>query len=95
MFLFPFPIIVTSMRSAEWVTITSIWQGKKSRLTGSGESQDYRTKPGSRPRIILSTVLDKARHPTPVFLPGEAHGQRSLAGYSPWGRRELDIAEAT
>ena len=23
--------------------------------------------------------------PTPVFLPGEAHGQRSLAGYSPWG----------
>ena len=24
---------------------------------------------------------------TPVFLPGESHGQRSLAGYSPWGRR--------
>ena len=28
--------------------------------------------------------------PTPVFLPGESHGQRSLAGYSPWGRKELD-----
>ena len=26
-------------------------------------------------------------HPTPVFLPGESHGQRSLACYSPWGRR--------
>ena len=25
---------------------------------------------------------------TPVFLPGESHGQRSLAGYSPWGRKE-------
>ena len=25
--------------------------------------------------------------PTPVFLPREFHGQRSLAGYSPWGRR--------
>ena len=25
--------------------------------------------------------------PTPVFLPGEPHGHRSLAGYSPWGRR--------
>ena len=24
---------------------------------------------------------------TPVFLPGESHGQRSLAGYSPWGRK--------
>ena len=28
--------------------------------------------------------------PTPVFLPGECHGQRSLAGYSPWGRKEPD-----
>ena len=27
--------------------------------------------------------------PTPVFLPGESHGQRSLAGYSPWGSKEL------
>ena len=25
--------------------------------------------------------------PTPVFLPGESHGQRSLVGYNPWGRR--------
>ena len=25
--------------------------------------------------------------PTPVFSPGESHGQRSLAGYSPWGRK--------
>ena len=28
--------------------------------------------------------------PTPVFLPGEAHGQRSLAGYSPWSCKESD-----
>ena len=31
--------------------------------------------------------------PTPVFLPREVHGQRSLAGYSPWGRKELDTTE--
>ena len=30
---------------------------------------------------------------TPVFLPGEFHGLRSLAGYSPWGCRELDMTE--
>ena len=30
--------------------------------------------------------------PTPVFLPGESHGQRSLAGYSPWGHRESYVA---
>ena len=35
----------------------------------------------------------RARQPPPVFLPGEPHGQRSLAGHSPWGRRELDTAE--
>ena len=31
--------------------------------------------------------------PTPVFLPGEFHGQRSLASYSPWGHRESDTTE--
>ena len=25
--------------------------------------------------------------PTPVFLPGKSHGQKSLVGYSPWGRK--------
>ena len=30
-----------------------------------------------------------------VFLPGEPHGQRSLAGYSPWCHKELDMTEAT
>ena len=30
---------------------------------------------------------------TPVFLPGEFHGQRSLAGYSPWGHGEADPTE--
>ena len=29
--------------------------------------------------------------PTPVFLPGESQGQRSLVGYSPWGRKKLDM----
>ena len=31
----------------------------------------------------------------PVFLLGESHGQRSLAGYSPWGHEELDTTEVT
>ena len=31
--------------------------------------------------------------PTPIFLPGDSHGQRSLAGYSPWGPRESDTTE--
>ena len=31
--------------------------------------------------------------PTPVYLPGEFCGQRSLVGYSPWGCKELDRIE--
>ena len=31
--------------------------------------------------------------PTPVFLSGESHGQKSLAGYSPWGFKESDTTE--
>ena len=31
--------------------------------------------------------------PTPVFLPGEVHGQMSLAGYSPWCRKNLDMTQ--
>ena len=30
---------------------------------------------------------------TPVLLPGESHGQRSLAGYSPWGFKESDMTD--
>ena len=34
-------------------------------------------------------------NPLPAFLPGKSHGQRSLAGYSPRGHKELDMAEVT
>ena len=40
----------------------------------------------------LVYVLPK-RAPAPVFLPGKSHGQRSLAGYSPWGCKESDMTE--
>ena len=36
-----------------------------------------------------------AWQPTPVLLPGESHGQRSLMGYSPWGHKESDTTEVT
>ena len=35
----------------------------------------------------------RAWQPTPVFLPGESHGQSGLAGYSPWGHTESDMTE--
>ena len=35
----------------------------------------------------------RQRHPTPVLLPGESHGRRSLVSYSPWGHEESDTTE--
>ena len=37
----------------------------------------------------------RAWQPTPGFLPGESHGQRSLVGYSPQGHTVLDTVEVT
>ena len=37
----------------------------------------------------------RAWQPTPVFLPGECNGQRSLVGYSPLGSKESDTTEVT
>ena len=37
--------------------------------------------------------LERAWLPTPVFLPEESHGQKSLVGYSPWGREESHMTE--
>ena len=49
-------------------------------------------RPGLIPGLGRSLAEGK-RQPTPVFWPGESHGQRSLAGYSPWGRKDSDTAE--
>ena len=42
---------------------------------------------------VRKTPWGRAQQPTPVFLPGESHGQRSLAGYSPRGHKESGTTE--
>ena len=37
--------------------------------------------------------LKKKWQPTPVFLPGKSHGQRSLVDYNPWGHEKSDTTE--
>ena len=39
-------------------------------------------------------ALEEGMTTTPIFFPAASHGQRSLVGYSPWGRTESDMAEA-
>ena len=45
-------------------------------------------RPGFQP-----WVRRRVWQPTPVSLPGESHGRRSLVGYSSWGHRESDTTE--
>ena len=43
--------------------------------------------------LFTFTQWRRQWQPTPVFLPGESHGQRRLVGYSPWGLTESDTTE--
>ena len=43
--------------------------------------------------LISLKIRRRQWHPTPVLLPGKSHGQRSLVGCSPWGRKESDTTE--
>jgi len=44
---------------------------------------------------VRKIPLDECMATHSIFLPGETHGQKRLVGYSPWGCKELEIAEAT
>ena len=54
----------------------------------AGDARDAGSVPGSG-----RFPWRRKWQPTPGFLPGESHGQRSLVGYGPWGHRELDMTE--
>ena len=45
------------------------------------------------PSLVERIPWRREWQPTPIFLPGEFHGERSLGGYSPWGLRESDTTE--
>ena len=59
-----------------------------------------KTAPGIRKQGDLGGVPSSPSwrrkwQPAPVSLPRKSHGRRSLAGYSPWGRKESDTTELT
>ena len=51
-----------------------------------------RWRPGFDP-WVGKILWRRELQPTPVFLLGEFHRERSLVGYSPWGHKELDTTE--
>ena len=57
----------------------------------AGDTRDVGSIPESGRSPGLE--MDWKWQSTPVFLPGNSHGQRGLVGYSPWGHKELDRTE--
>ena len=70
-------LICTSLMTSEWVSLVT---------------QMVKDPPVMQETWVRSLdwedPLEKEWLPTPVFLPGEFHGQRSLVDYSPWGHKE-------
>ena len=60
------------------------------KLPANAGDRRYRSDPW-----VGKILWRRAWQPTPVFLPGESYGQRSLASYGPWGHKDLDMTEAT
>ena len=60
----------------------------KESVCNAGDTGRYEFNPGVR-----KIPWRRAWQPTPIFLPGESHGQRSLVGYSLKGCKESDVTE--
>src|SRR5574337_1115139 len=63
-------------------------------FTGGSDGKESACKAGDPGSIPGSGRSWKRKwQPTLVFLPGESYGQRSLAGYSPWGHKVSDMTQ--
>ena len=85
----PFPSLCAetcSAHTSSWIWASQMALMVKNPLANAGDIRDV----GSIPEKV---PWRRKWQPTPVFLPGESHGQRSLAGYHPWGHKESDRTE--
>ena len=96
-----------SSSCSAWVCSWSTWQARKSSVIapfwlqlgfpGGAVVKNLPANAGDAKDDFWVRKIPWSRkwQPTPVSLPGKFHGQRSLAGCSPWGQKELDTTERT
>ena len=68
-------------------------KGYPLQYSGLENSMDFIVHGVAKSWTQLSDFRRRRWHPIPVLLPGRSHEWRSLVGYSPWGREELDTTE--
>ena len=71
--------------NTEFFTLRTEWYNRNSRTYSSRVTESL--------CLITLSLWRRQWPPTPVLLPGKSHGQRSLVGCSPWGRKESDTTE--
>ena len=76
---------ILQARTLEWVAFPF--------SRGSSQLRSPAMQVDSLPAEPQGESGEREQQPTPVFWPGESHGQRSLAGYSPRGKKESDTTE--
>ena len=74
-----------------WVCLR---RGRPRWLSGKESTWQFRKhrRRGFNPWVRM-IPWSRKQQPTPIFLPGKFHGERSLVGYSPWGHKESDMTE--
>ena len=81
-------LVVSDVQQKQWEEITQLGSDSKESACNSG---DLGLIPG-----LGRSPGEGNGHPLQYSVwPGDFHGQRSLAGYSPWGRKESDTTEVT
>ena len=76
------------LQALSWARLPWWLSGKES-ACNAGNAGDEGLIPGS------GRFWRRAWQPTPVFLPGKSHGQRSLVGYGPWSSKESETIQET
>ena len=90
---------LTSLMVTSALAIKKNLTVKKSKQSGYGSdraslvAQSVKNLPAVQKTQVRSLSWRRKWQPTPVSLPGKSHGQRSLVGCSPWGRKELGMTE--
>ena len=98
---FRFRIFTTQRKIVFWYLNTRLpwwlkWQKQKTKNKQTKKKQKNVCLQGGRPIFkswIRKVPCRRAWQHTPVFLPGESHEQRSMAGYGPWSCKESDTTE--
>ena len=94
--------LIVSRRFTLWATREAHWHSLFSflgtRVINGGKEPTCQCRRNKRHRFdpwVRKIPWRKVWQPTPVFLSGEWHGERSLTGYGPWGHKVWDMTEVT